>query len=193
VRALSRKDLVRGQVRGYTGEEGVAKGSTTETFAVLRFFIDSPRWEGVPFYVRTGKSLPLTATEATIRWKRGSCCILDETSSIAPNHVRFRIGPDNVIALGANVKKDGERMVGERAELVLRRSPADEMKPYERLIGDALDGASSLFADQDAVEQSWRVVDPIVGEKEVFPYEPGTWGPAEAARIQPEGGWADPK
>jgi glucose-6-phosphate 1-dehydrogenase len=193
VRALSREDLVRGQVRGYADEEGVAKGSTTETFAVLRFFIDSPRWKGVPFYVRTGKSLPMTATEATIRWKRGSCCILDETSSLAPNHVRFRIGPDNVIALGANVKKDGEKMVGERAELVLRRSPADEMKPYERLIGDALDGASSLFADQDAVEQSWRVVDPIVGEKEVFPYEAGTWGPAEAARIQPEGGWSDPK
>jgi glucose-6-phosphate 1-dehydrogenase len=193
VRALSREDLVRGQVRGYADEEGVAKGSTTETFAVLRFFIDSPRWKGVPFYVRTGKSLPMTATEATIRWKRGSCCILDETSSLAPNHVRFRIGPDNVIALGANVKKDGERMVGERAELVLRRTPADEMKPYERLIGDALDGASSLFADKDAVEQSWRVVDPIVGEKEVFPYEAGTWGPAEAARIQPEGGWSDPK
>ncbi len=193
VRALSREDLVRGQVRGYADEEGVAKGSTTETFAVLRFFIDSPRWKGVPFYVRTGKSLPMTATEATIRWKRGSCCILDETSSLAPNHVRFRIGPDTVIALGANVKKDGERMVGERAELVLRRTPADEMKPYERLIGDALDGDSALFADQDAVEQSWRVVDPIVGEKEVFPYEAGTWGPAEAARIQPEGGWSDPK
>jgi glucose-6-phosphate 1-dehydrogenase len=192
VRALSRGDLVRGQVRGYASEEGVAKGSTTETFAVLRFFIDSPRWKGVPFYVRTGKSLPLTATEATIRWKRGTCCVLEEGSSPAPNYVHFRLGPDNVIALGANVKKKGERMVGERAELVLRRSPADEMKPYERLIGDALDGESSLFAEKDAVEQSWRVVDPIVGEKEVFAYEPGSWGPPAAARIQPDGGWSDP-
>ena len=192
VRALSRGDLVRGQVRGYAQEEGVAKGSTTETFAALRLHIDSPRWQGVPFFIRTGKSLPLTATEATIRWKRAACPVLDERSPPAQNYARFRLGPDNVIALGANVKKDGEAMVGERAELVLRRSPADEMKPYERLIGDALDGDSALFADQESVEQSWRVVDPIAGEKEVFAYEPGSWGPAEAARIRPDGGWSDP-
>ena len=192
VRALSGGDLVRGQVRGYTDEDGVAKGSTTETFAALRLFVDSPRWQGVPFFIRTGKSLPLTATEATIRWKRGACPVLEESSPPAPNYVRFRLGPDNVIALGASVKKDGEAMVGERAELVLRRSAADEMKPYERLIGDALDGDPSLFAEKDAVEQSWRVVDPIAREKAVFVYEPGTWGPAEASRIQPEGGWSDP-
>jgi glucose-6-phosphate 1-dehydrogenase len=192
VRALSSADLVRGQVRGYGDEEGVAKGSTTETFAVHRVFIDSPRWQGVPFFIRTGKSLAVTATEATIRWKRGRCPVLEESSPPAPNYVRFRLGPDNVIALGANVKKDGEAMVGERAELVLRRSPADEMKPYERLIGDALDGDVALFADEKAVEQAWRVVDPIAGVKEVFRYEPGSWGPPEAARIQPEGGWSDP-
>jgi glucose-6-phosphate 1-dehydrogenase len=192
VRPLSRADLVRGQVRGYADEEGVAKGSTTETFAAIRLSIDSPRWQGVPFFIRTGKSLPLTATEATIRWKRGTCCVLEEGSPPAPNYVRFRLGPDNVIALGANVKKDGEAMVGERAELVLRRSPADEMKPYERLIGDALDGEVALFADQESVEQSWRVVDPIAREREVFVYEPGSWGPREAARIRPDGGWSDP-
>jgi glucose-6-phosphate 1-dehydrogenase len=192
IRALSSADLVRGQVRGYADEEGVAKGSTTETFAVLRVFIDSPRWQGVPFFIRTGKSLAVTATEARIRWKRGRCPVLEESSPPAPNYVRFRLGPDNVIALGANVKKDGEAMVGERAELVLRRSPADEMKPYERLIGDALDGDVALFADKEAVEQAWRVVDPIAGVKEVFPYESGSWGPREAARLEPEGGWSDP-
>ncbi len=192
VRALSKGDLVRGQVRGYGDEEGVAKGSSTETFAALRLSIDSPRWQGVPFFIRTGKSLPLTATEATVRWKRGACCVLEEGSPPAPNYVRFRLGPDNVIALGANVKKDGEAMIGERAELVLRRSPADEMKPYERLIGDALDGEAALFADQESVEQSWRVVDPIARDKEVFVYEPGSWGPREAARIRPDGGWLDP-
>jgi glucose-6-phosphate 1-dehydrogenase len=192
VRPLSRGDLVRGQVRGYADEEGVAKGSSTETFAALRLAIDSPRWQGVPFFIRTGKSLPLTATEATVQWKRGACCVLEEGSPPAPNHVRFRLGPDNVIALGANVKKDGEAMIGERAELVLRRSPADEMKPYERLIGDALDGEAALFADQESVEQSWRVVDPIARDKEVFVYEPGSWGPREAARIRPDGGWSDP-
>jgi len=162
------------------------------TFAISWGFWLSLRAVGVPFFIRTGKSLPLTATEATIRWKRGTCPVLEESSPPAPNYVRFRLGPDNVIALGANVKKDGEAMVGERAELVLRRSAADEMKPYERLIGDALDGDPSLFAEKDAVEQSWRVVDPIAREKEVFLYEPGTWGPAEAKRIRPEGGWSDP-
>lgn len=192
VRALSRGDIVRGQVRGYTDEEGVARDSTTETFAALRLFIDSPRWQGVPFFIRTGKSLPVTATEATIRWKRAACPVLEESSPPAPNYVRFRLGPDNVIALGASVKKDGEAFVGERAELVLRRSAADEMKPYERLIGDALDGDPSLFAEMQAVEQSWRVVDPIVGQAEVFAYEAGSWGPREAERIQPEGGWAEP-
>jgi glucose-6-phosphate 1-dehydrogenase len=192
VRALSRADLVRGQVRGYLEEEGVARGSTTETFAALRLFVDSPRWQGVPFFIRTGKSLPLTATEATIRWKRAGCPVLDERSPPAPNYARFRLGPDNVIALGVNVKKDGEAMVGERAELVLRRSPADEMKPYERLIGDALDGDPALFADKESVEQSWRVVDPVTGDNEVFLYDPGSWGPAEAARIRPDGGWSDP-
>jgi glucose-6-phosphate 1-dehydrogenase len=193
VRALTEGDIVRGQVRGYGDEKGVAKGSTTETFAALRLFIDSPRWQGVPFFIRTGKSLPLTATEATIRWKRGACPVLEENSPPAPNYVRFRLGPDNAIALSANVKKDGEAMVGERAELVLRRSPKNEMKPYERLIGDALDGDQSMFAAMGAVEQSWRVVDPIVGKAQVFPYDAGTWGPAEAKRIQPSGGWSDPK
>ncbi len=193
VRALAATDIVRGQVRGYRGEEGVAPDSSTETFAVLRFAIDSPRWEGVPFFVRTGKSLAATATEATLRWKRGARPVLDDRSPPLPNYVRFRLGPDRVIALGANVKKDGEAMIGEAKELVLLRSGSDEMKPYERLIGDAMAGDPTLFARKDAVEESWRVVDPILGTKaEVFPYDGGSWGPPEAARIQPEGGWSNP-
>lgn len=122
VRALTPGDIVRGQARGYDTEEGVARGSTTETFAVLRVFVDSPRWQGVPFVIRTGKSLPVTATEAIIRWKRACCPVLEEKSAPAPNYVRFRIGPDNAIAIGANVKKDGRAMVGERKELILRRT-----------------------------------------------------------------------
>ncbi len=192
VRALSAGDIVRGQVRGYEKEEGVAERSVTETFAVLRVFIDSPRWQGVPFFIRTGKSLPVTATEAIIRWKRPDRPVLEERSPPAANYVRFRIGPDNAIALGANVKKDGEAMIGERKELVLRRTISDETMPYERLIGDAIDGDPTMFAEKEAVEQSWRVVDPILGEADVFLYEPGSWGPAEASRIQPEGGWSDP-
>jgi glucose-6-phosphate 1-dehydrogenase len=193
VRALSAADVVRGQVRGYKDEEGVAKDSTTETFAALRVLIDSPRWNGVPFFIRVGKSLPVTATEAIIRWKQARGPVLEETSPPSPNHVRFRLGPDAVIALGANVKKDGEAMVGEPKELVLARSQADAMKAYERLLGDAIDGDPTLFPRKDAVEESWRVVEPVLGDATpVHVYEPGSWGPAEAARIAPEGGWSDP-
>ena len=196
IRALSNDDIVRGQVRGYKDEDGVRKDSTTETFAVLRLAIDSPRWQGVPFFIRTGKSLPVTATEATIRWKAGPRPVLDERSPPAPNYVRFRIGPDRVIALGANVKKDGEAMVGEPKELMLCRTGADEtgqMSAYERLLGDAMEGERTLFARKDAVEESWRVVDPIVSKKELFAYDAGTWGPAEAQRIAPPAGWSNPK
>ena len=196
IRALSKDDIVRGQVRGYTDEDGVRKDSTTETFAVLRLAIDSPRWQGVPFFLRTGKSLPVTATEATVRWKAGLRPVLDERSPPAPNYVRFRIGPDRVVALGANVKKDGEAMVGERKELVLLGTAADEaheMKAYERLLGDAMEGEKTLFARKDAVEEAWRVVDPIVSKKEMFAYDSGTWGPAEAERIAPPGGWSNPR
>jgi glucose-6-phosphate 1-dehydrogenase len=192
IRALSPADIVRGQVRGYQDEDGVAKGSTTETFAVARIFVDSPRWQGVPFYIRTGKSLPLTATEARIRWKRGDRAVLQDEAPPRQNYVRFRLGPDSVVAMAANVKKDGHAMIGERKELVLRHTGPEEMKPYERLIGDALDGDPTMFADVTAVEESWRVVDPIVGQGDAFPYEAGTWGPKEASRIQPDEGWSDP-
>jgi glucose-6-phosphate 1-dehydrogenase len=193
IRALSAADIVRGQARGYDKEEGVARGSTTETFAALRLFVDSPRWQGVPIFIRTGKSLPVTATEAILRWKQPDHPVLEEQAAPLPNYVRFRIGPDNAIAIGANVKKDGRAMVGERKELILRRTGPEETKPYERLIGDAIDGDPTMFAERVAVEESWRVVDPILGKSEVFSYDPGSWGPAEASRIQPEGGWSNPE
>jgi glucose-6-phosphate 1-dehydrogenase len=193
VRALSTVDIVRGQVRGYKDEDGVAKDSTTETFAVLRVMIDSARWRGVPLFIRVGKSLPVTATEAMIRWKGVSRAVLDERSRPAPNHLRFRIGPDAVIALGANVKTDGEAMVGEPREFELCRKPTDVTMPYERVLGDAIDGDATLFARMDAVEESWRVVDSVLGDAApVYTYEPGSWGPAEAARITPDRGWANP-
>jgi glucose-6-phosphate 1-dehydrogenase len=193
VATLDPANIVRGQVRGYKDEKGVAKDSTTETFAAVRFAIDSPRWSGVPFFVRAGKSLPVTATEAVVRWKRASHPVLEDEAPPAPNYVRFRIGPESVIALGANVKTDGEAMAGEARELVLRQASPDAMAAYERLLGDAIDGDPTLFARQDAVEESWRVVGPVLGgATPVSTYEPGSWGPAEAARITPEGGWLDP-
>jgi glucose-6-phosphate 1-dehydrogenase len=191
--ARTAQNFGRGQVRGYREEKGFAKDSATVTFAALRFTIDSPRWSGVPFFVRAGKSLPVTATEAVIRWKGVSRPVLEDAAPPAPNYVRFRIGPESVIALGANVKKDGEAMAGEARELILRRASPDAMAPYERLLGDAVDGDPTLFARQDAVEESWRVVDPVGGNATgVSTYEPGTWGPSEAAHIAPEGGWLDP-
>jgi glucose-6-phosphate 1-dehydrogenase len=193
MRTLTKGDIVRGQVRGYQDEQGVAKHSTTETFAILHFAIDSPRWKGVPFFVRVGKSLAVTATEVVVRWMAGKTSVLDDRSAPAPNHLRFRIGPDTAIALGANVKAGGERRVGEARELILHRAEAEGMMAYERLLGDAIDGDATLFARRDAVEESWRVVDPVLDDvTPAYPYAPGSWGPAEGERIAPPGGWSEP-
>jgi glucose-6-phosphate 1-dehydrogenase len=192
-RTLAKGDIVRGQARGYKDEKGVAKDSTTETFAILRFTIDSPRWKGVPFFVRVGKSLAITATEVVVRWTAGKMCVFEDRRAPAPNHLRFWIGPDTAIALGANVKAGGEGRVGEARELVLHRAEAEGMMAYERLLGDAIDGDATLFARRDAVEESWRVVDPVLGDATpAYPYAPGSWGPAEGERLVPPGGWSEP-
>ncbi|HWL87250.1 MAG TPA: glucose-6-phosphate dehydrogenase [Polyangiaceae bacterium] len=193
VKELRSEDLVRGQVRGYRDEKGVAKDSNTETFAALRLFIDTPRWKDVPFFIRTGKALAVTATDATVRWKGGHPVFEDDNAPPA-NTLRFRLGSDNVIALAANMKKPGESMVGEASELVLRRSSAGDMKPYERLLGDAIDGDATMYARRDTVEETWRVVDAALkANTPVHPYDEGSWGPEEAHRIAPEGGWTNPR
>jgi glucose-6-phosphate 1-dehydrogenase len=193
VRALAPTDVVRGQVRGYKDEQDVAKDSTTETFAALRLSIDAPRWSGVPIFIRAGKGLRVTATEAVVRLKTRTHPILDETSAPAPNQVRFRIGPDMATALSANVKRPGESMSGEMAELTLRHTEPGSMKAYERLLGDAMDGDPTAFARLDAVEESWRIVDPILDNATpVHEYDTGTWGPDAAKSVSPEWGWHDP-
>ena len=194
VQAIAKDDIVRGQVEGYQNEKGVEKGSTTETFAVVRVLVDSPRWKGVPFFIRAGKSLAVTATEAIVRWKRPGHPVLEDGDRPEANHVRFRIGPESGIAIGANVKTDGAKMTGHPSELLLCKSTAGAMKPYERLIGDAVDGDGTLFARKDAAEEAWRVVDPIVGNvAPVHPYAKGSWGPREAEKLTPEGGWWNPR
>jgi len=195
VRTLDPADVVRGQFHGYRQEPGVAPDSQVETFAAVRFHIDSDRWAGVPFYVQAGKCLPVSATEVVIRFNRPSQLVLDESEPPLANYYRFRLSPEVVLALGTKVKRPGERMVGERIELVAHHQEPDEMDPYERLLGDAAKGDPTLFARQDAVEESWRVVDPVLGDvTPLYEYEPGTWGPPEAERIVgPEGGWHDPK
>jgi glucose-6-phosphate 1-dehydrogenase len=193
IRPLLSSDVVRGQFRGYRLEGGVAPDSQVETFAALRFYIDSERWAGVPFYVRTGKCLPVTATEVLVEFKRPCCPVLDEIEPPLPNYFRFRLSPDVTIALGTKSKVPGEAMVGERIELVARHCSGDVMDPYERLLGDAMKGDATLFARGDGVEAAWHIVQPILETStSLHEYEPNTWGPREADRLM-EDGWHNPQ
>jgi glucose-6-phosphate 1-dehydrogenase len=189
IRPLEPRNLVRGQFKGYRAEPGVSPTSNVETYAALRLDIDSWRWEGVPFFIRAGKCLPITQTEVIVSLKRPPLAKLAPGTS---NYVRLQLTPDAAIALGVQVKKPGEALEGEPTELAFfRREGGEEMEAYERLLGDALDGDPTLFARQDAVEAAWKIVDPVLGDvAPVHLYEPGTWGPAEAdALAAGVGGW----
>jgi glucose-6-phosphate 1-dehydrogenase len=195
MRPLDPKQVVRGQFRGYRDEAGVAPDSQVETFAALCLQIDTWRWAGVPFYIRAGKCLPITATEVMVNLKRPPLAIFDAIKPAPPNHFRFRLTPEVVISAGARVKRPGEEMQGEAVELVARHCPSGEKSAYERLLGDAIRGDASLFTRDDSVEAAWRVIEPILGSATpLAEYEPGTWGPAAAAAvIAGEEGWHDPK
>ncbi len=193
IRVPRPSDLVRGQFDGYRNEPGVAADSRVETFAALRLHVDTWRWSGVPFLIRAGKCLPVTATEVLVELKRPPIDLFDERIPGQTNFLRFQCSPDVIISLGARVKMPGERMVGEEFELVARHHPGDEMAPYERLLGDALHGDSDLFAREDAVEAAWRVIDPLLVDDEPIVYQPGSWGPEEADRlVERLGGWHAP-
>ena len=194
VRPLTPADVVRGQFRGYRDEPGVAPDSRVETFAAVRFFIDSWRWAGVPFYIRSGKCLPVTADEVVVQFERPPRQTFDDRVDATPNHLLLRLAPEVLIALGLSVKIPGERMIGEPVRLLATHQQADEMTPYERLLGDALRGDATLFARQDSIEAQWRIVDPVLGDATaVREYAPGTWGPPEADRlIAQDGGWSNP-
>lgn len=194
IRPLDSKSVVRGQFRGYRKEHGVAPDSNVETFAAVRLFIDSWRWEGVPFYIRAGKCLPVHATEIVVRFKPPPHDVFGERVAADPNYVRYRINPDVTIALGSRRKSPGEQMVGAQVELLAQTPVKQEMSPYERLISDAMHGNEELFTRADGIDAAWEVVDPILKSKaKVHPYEPGTWGPAQAlTTLVPPGGWVDP-
>jgi len=190
---ITEKDLVRGQFRGYLQEKGVAQNSKVETFAALRLEVRSWRWQGVPFYIRAGKSLPVTCTEVVARLHRPP--VVFPTCSPPPNHFRFRISPDVTVALGMTVMDPEEKMVGQRVELLASHHPgAEEMDAYERVLGDAMAGDRALFAREDYVEEAWRIVDPVLKkDTPVHEYEPGTWGPREVDHVvAPPGGWQNP-
>jgi glucose-6-phosphate 1-dehydrogenase len=190
---LDPRNVVRGQFRGYRDEKGVASDSRVETFAAVRILIDSPRWQGVRFYIRAGKCLPVTCTEMIIKLHRPPTP--SSSSPPGPNYFRFRVSPEASIAIGVMVMGSGEDMVGTPVELLAsHHSNADEMGAYERLLGEAMKGDASLFARQDAVEAEWRIVEPVLGSATpMHEYEPNTWGPNQADRIITDsGGWHNP-
>jgi glucose-6-phosphate 1-dehydrogenase len=190
---LAADDVVRGQFRGYRKEPGVAPDSRIETFAAVRIEIDSWRWAGVPFFIRAGKSLPVTCTEVIVRLRRAPK-IFPACNGV-PNHFRFRISPDITLGLGLTVMDPEDKMIGQQTELVLSRHPGpEEMDAYERVLGDAMEGDATLFAREDYVEEAWRIVDPVIKQgTPVYEYAPSTWGPTEVdAKVSPRGGWQNP-
>jgi glucose-6-phosphate 1-dehydrogenase len=194
IRPLDASRVVRGQYHGYRDSPGVADNSQVETYAAVRLYVDSWRWADVPFLIRAGKCMPVTSTEVVVEFRRPPREVFGELVPSLSSHLRFRLSPDVVIALGLRVKVPGERMAGEDVELIITRQPGEVMTPYERLLGDALRGDPGLFGRQDAIEAQWAIVDPVLGDSTpVYEYARGTWGPREAGRIvEGDDGWIDP-
>jgi glucose-6-phosphate 1-dehydrogenase len=196
MRRLKTADVVRGQYAGYRSEPDVARTSDVETFCAVRLFIDSWRWEGVPWYLRSGKRLAETACEVLVQLKPPPQQLFADSATAASraNYLRFRLSPNSAVALAARVKRVGQEFVGDQRELYLVDHQPGEEAPYERLLGDALAGDGALFTREDAVEAAWAVVDRVLTtHRRVRPYKPGGWGPKEAdALIAADGGWHNP-
>ncbi|MEO6579468.1 MAG: glucose-6-phosphate dehydrogenase [Candidatus Limnocylindria bacterium] len=194
IRPLAPSDVVRGQYRGYRDVKGVNPDSDVETFAALRLRLDTWRWADVPFYIRTGKSMPVTATEVLVELRRPPLDVFREAEAPDGDYFRFRLSPNMSISLVARAKTPGDDMIGHPVELVAAHQMPDARPPYQRLIGDATRGDQSLFAREDAVEAAWRVVDGSLEDADpVREYEPGSWGPAEADRVlERRDHWHDP-
>ncbi len=199
IRPISPDQMVRGQFRGYRDEPGVHADSYMATYAALRLHVDSWRWEGVPFYVRAGKSLAKTVTEVTVELNNPPPVVFNEARPSMGNYVRFRLNPEVAIALGARAKRPGEGMRGRPVELSVveatEQGADGRLGPYERLLGDAMAGDATLFARQDVVEAAWAIVDPVIqGPSPMFEYEAGSWGPTQADRLVADiGGWNTPQ
>ncbi|MBT9329596.1 glucose-6-phosphate dehydrogenase [Paracidobacterium acidisoli] len=193
VQPLRPEDVVLGQFRGYHDEPGVKPGSQVETFAALRFFVNSWRWRDVPFYIRTGKNLPVTATEVVARLRQTPPVFSEQLTP--QNYVCFRVSPKPLISIGASVKEAGERLRGCMVELTADQQCGEyDLLPYEELLQDASCGNQVWFARQDYVEESWRILDPVLkSPPPVQVYEPGSWGPADAVKLAADfGGWDNP-
>ncbi|TMQ69058.1 MAG: glucose-6-phosphate dehydrogenase [Candidatus Eisenbacteria bacterium] len=196
MRPLAPVDLVRGQYQGYRREPGVAKQSDVETFCALKLHIDSWRWEGVPWYLRSGKRLPESAVEVLVQLKPPPQRLFADSDSTdgRANYVRFRLSPSSAVALAARVKRVGKEFIGDQHELYMQDHQTGSEAPYERLLADAMCGDGALFAREDSIEAAWAVVDPILKKhRRAIPYRPGGWGPKQAdALIAAEGGWHNP-
>ena len=196
MRPLQRDDVVRGQYAGYRKEDGVAKNSDVETFCALRLFIDSWRWQGVPWYLRAGKCLGESAAEVLVELKPPPQQLFADSTSATSrnNYLRFRLSPRSAVALAARVKRAGKRFVGDQRELYLLEEEPNEATPYERLLDDAMAGDDALFAREASIEAAWAVVDPILTKHHrVLPYKRGSWGPKKAVElIKADGRWQNP-
>ncbi|MBZ9867807.1 glucose-6-phosphate dehydrogenase [Mesorhizobium sp. CA15] len=194
IRTLTKDDVVRGQFDGYLAEPGVRPNSPVETFAAVRFFVDTWRWRDVPFFIRAGKNMPVHATEVIVRMKRPPLDVFDPIKPGDANYVRFRIDPQVAISIGAQRKVAGDDMIGEQVELTALDDTKGDMPPYERLIGDAMNGNGQLFTRQDAAELAWRIVGPVLGDTAAPAiYAPKTWGPVDAMNgFGPPDGWINP-
>ena len=194
IRTLAPKDIVRGQFDGYRDEAGVKKDSQVETYIALHLAIDSWRWKGVPFYIRAGKSMPVTATEVFVKLRQAPAIFGEDAPE--HNYFRFRVTPNLEIAVSALVKDPGDEIHGKMTELnFMEPSDPEEMSAYEELLEDAMCGNQIHFSRQDYVEEAWRIVDPVLDTATpVHAYKPGSWGPAEAdALVAADGGWLQPK
>jgi len=195
MRPLTRDDIVRGQYRGYREEPQIARDSDVETFCALRLHVDSWRWGGVPWYLRSGKCLPLNACEVVVRFKSPPQNLFaDSASSDAANCLRFRLSPNSSISLAARVKRPGKAFVGEQREFTLIEGDTADPSPYERLLTDAMNGDDALFSGEGAIEAAWSVVEPVLNDHpKVIVYEPGSWGPTAADGFTGgDGGWQNP-
>jgi glucose-6-phosphate 1-dehydrogenase len=191
---LSPENTVRGQYDGYLDVEGVAPHSTVETFVAVRLMADTWRWAGVPILIRAGKCLPVTATEVTVRFRKPPRDIFNLAPLPPENELRFRVHPETAVNITLAGKKPGAGWEPQMQDLAFVESPGEDMRPYDRLIGAAMDGDRWLFTPQDTVEAAWRVVDPVLGDvTPVHPYAKGSWGPKEADRLLPHrDSWHDP-
>jgi glucose-6-phosphate 1-dehydrogenase len=198
VRAIEPRDAVRGQYRGYVDEPGAEPGSDVETFVAVKLWIDSWRWAGVPFYIRTGKALAATATEAIVQFKRPPRAFFAGAGDPMPdaNHLRFRLGRNDGVTLHLQSKVPGERMVTKAVDLDVsyERALGRRQDAYERLLDDAMDGDTTRFGRQDSLDQQWRIIDPVLQHPEpVTLYTKGTWGPEVQSRLSENGsGWLEP-